>query len=766
MQTSIQGFPRMGAGRELKFALEGYWQGTVTEEGLREAGAVVRRANYALYAECGLDYAPVGDFSLYDKMLDTALMLGVIPQRFAAHEELKGLDLYFAMARGTTAWGRQIEPLSLKKWFNTNYHYLVPEVSANQAYRLHAEELLALVDEAAACGVANPVPVLIGPCTFLALSDVPGGVCLRSHARAIARLYASLLGELAARGVRWVQIDEPALVMDPLPLMREAVEAAFAELARSRSLKICLQTYFDEVGDSYEWIARLPVDAIGLDFVAGPDSLARIREHGWSREGGSKKLFAGLVDGRNVWCLDVERCRATLGELRDLVPEDDLVLSTSCSLLHVPYTVEGETGLPPEVRGALAFAKEKCLELQALKSGDEACLADLAARRAAFLSAAGRDCADVRGEAAALTPGHTSRPTPGPERLRLQQRALRLPPLPATTIGSFPQTADVRRLRRRWRRGELTDEQYENRIADLIIDCVRRQDEIGLDVLVHGEFERTDMVEFFGEKLDGFVFTRNGWVQSYGSRCVKPPIVYGDVAWRGPMTVEEFECAQAATRKPVKGMLTGPVTILNWSFVRDDLPRRDACRQIALALRKEVAALEAVGAKVIQVDEPALREGLPLRADSRAAYLRWAVECFKLATSGVRDLTQIHTHMCYSEFAEIMDDIIGMDADVITIENVRGGQKLLEAFRDRDYPNQIGPGVYDIHSPLVPSVEQFARRIERICEVLPAAKVWVNPDCGLKTRADEEVYPALENMVQAARAMRARLAFKPQGSCA
>ncbi len=755
MQTSIQGFPRIGVERELKFALDRHWRGSLPEDELCATAAEVRRASYAFYRECGLDFAPV-DFSFYDKVLDTAVLLGVVPERFARHD-LGGLALYFAMARGAVVEGDELEPLALKKWFNTNYHYLVPEIAEDQDYALDAGPLLELVDEALAEGLARPVPVLIGPGTFLALSRRTQGADPAEHARRICAAYAELLRLLAERGIEWVQLDEPALVMDPLPVPRAVFEQCYAALAEAADVRIALQTYFDGLGDAYQWVARLPVDGLGLDLVAGEETLAQIEEHGFPQD---RLLFAGLVDGRNVWCLDVERCRRALERLDAHVPDERLVLSTSCSLLHVPITREGEDDLPQAVRGALAFAREKCRELQALKEGDEARLEELARRRRAFLEAAGRRNEGVRRELEELLGGAWERSAPSEERRRLQRERLDLPFLPTTTIGSFPQTPEVRRLRRDRRRGRISEDQYESGIRGLIRGVIELQERIGLDVLVHGEFERTDMVEYFGQQLDGFVFTRGGWVLSYGSRCVKPPVVYGDVAWRGPMTVAEFEHAQGLTERPVKGMLTGPVTILNWSFVRDDLPRAETCRQIALALRREVLALEAAGARAIQVDEPALREGLPLRRAARRGYLDWAVDAFRLAVGGVQPATQVHTHMCYSEFNEIIDEIIRMDADVITIENARAGNELLRAFREREYPNEIGPGVYDIHSPLVPSVEAILGRIERICEVLPAHKVWVNPDCGLKTRRNEEAVPSLEHMVEAARLARRRLSLR------
>ena len=736
---TIQGFPRIGRNRELKHALEQYWAGSCNANELEAVAQNVRQANYALYRQAGLALAPAGDFSLYDRMLDTGLMLGCLPARFKS-ANLSGLALYFAMARGCNIGGANIAPLAMRKWFNTNYHYLVPEIDA-LTFQADASLALTLLREAQAAGLPKAVPSLIGPLTFAALAQT---ACpLEETVLALAQPYAELINQLKAAGAELIQIEEPILVLNPLPFSASVARRVY-DLIDSSSL--ILQTYYAEVGDNFKWIATLPTAGIGLDFVHGAGNLAQLKRHGLPA---GKQLVAGVIDGRNVWPLDAPSTQKLIAELQPWQP----ILAPSCPLLHVPYSAAAETGV-------YSFAEEKLAELGVLDRGNADDIRRLEKRRQSFTDDQSRHNSKLQEELAQACREPRGRLSDHAVRAEIQQRRLKLPTLPTTTIGSFPQTAEIRRQRRLWRDGQISASRYQDYIKELTAEVIEQQERLGLDVLVHGEFERNDMVEYFGEQLDGVRFTQNGWVQSYGSRCVKPPIIYGDVTRRAPMTVELSRYAQSLTAKPLKGMLTGPVTILNWSFVRDDIPREQVCRQLALAIRHEVNDLEAAGLGIIQIDEAALREGLPLRTESKQDYLSWAVECFKLASDGVRNETQIHTHMCYSEFGEIIASIIAMDADVITIENARAGQQLLEVFKESRYPNQIGPGVYDIHSPLVPETAEMLERLRRMLTVLSPKQLWVNPDCGLKTRQTAETMPALANMVAAARQLRDELAIK------
>jgi len=765
MQTAIQGFPRLGAERELKFALESFWKGEIDAAELECRAAALRKQNYEFLASAGLDLVPVGDFSFYDRMLDTAVMVGAVPPRFAG--AAPGLELYFRMARGGATPSGNIHPLSMLKWFNTNYHYLVPEFSHGESFRLADRTLLRLVDEALALGV-KAMPALIGPVTFLRLGRSTDGVEPLALLEALLPVYEQVIAELAKRGVQWIQIDEPWFAGEATERDRKALALACTRLkSAAGNARLVVQTYFDSVGDNYDALAALPVDGLGLDFVHGPENLELIFKHTLPRD---KQLFAGVVDGRNIWVLDTEKALDLIEKLKAMVGER-LVLSTSCSLQHVPVTVEPERHLPEEVFNLLAFAREKVQELAALarsvegkaSSADKARLEACAAARKVSATSKLRVAPEVRSRVAGLTEASFSRGLPFSQRQPLQQKKLGLPLLPTTTIGSFPQTSDIRRLRARLRKGELTEAQYVEALREDICSLVKFQEEVGLDVLVHGEFERNDMVEYFGEQLEGYFFTRNGWVISYGSRGVKPPVIYGDIRRSAPMTVEWSAFAQTLTQRPMKGMLTGPVTMLNWSFVRDDIPRREVTFQLALAIRDETVDLESAGIGVIQVDEPALREGLPLRKAKQADYLAWAVDAFRLTAAGVKPETQIHSHMCYSDFNTIIADIIRMDADVISIENSRAGGQLLKVFRDREYPSEIGPGVWDIHSPLVPEQEEMEHRLDEIAAVIPLERLWVNPDCGLKTRSWQEVTPSLRNMVAAAVSRRERAAHKGGG---
>ncbi len=761
MRIHNLGFPRIGARRELKLALEAYWRGDIDRAALEATGRDLRARHWALQRAAGLDLVPVGDFSFYDGMLDHAALLGVVPPRFGWRGGPVDLDLQFAMARGTTIDGSPVPACEMTKWFDTNYHYLVPELEPGQRFRLSSERLFDEVREARALGLPFK-PVLIGPVTWLwlAKSRVAGFDRL-SLLEPLVAAYGEVLERLAAEGADWVQMDEPALVVDLPPAWQQGCERAYHALQSSR-VRLLLTTYFGALGDNLGLAARLPVAGLHLDLVRGAGQLDAVLD----RLPPYKVLSLGVIDGRNVWRTDPDAALRPLRQARERIGDDRLWIAPSCSLLHVPVDLDQEDRLDADLRSWLAFAVQKLDELallrRALAEGAaslpelESARQALAARRAdprlhreaVARRLAGIDAADGR------------RQSPFRERRALQQARLGLPPFPTTTIGSFPQTAEIRQWRRDHRQGRLDTAAYEALLRGEIAEVIRRQEALGLDVLVHGEPERTDMVEYFGERLEGFAITRFGWVQSYGSRCVKPPILYGDVQRTGPITVEWARFAQSLTERPVKGMLTGPVTILNWSFVRDDRPRAETCLQIALALRDEVRDLEAAGIRIIQIDEAALREGLPLRRHEQPGYLDWAVAAFRLTASGVRDETQIHTHMCYSEFNDIIGSIAAMDADVITIETSRSQMELLDAFVDFEYPNDIGPGVYDIHSPNIPSVESMVALLQRAAERIPAERLWVNPDCGLKTRGWAEVEPALRNMVEAARRMRSAIAAR------
>ena len=761
--ATIPGYPRIGKRRELKRALEGYWSGKRTAAELEETASAIRRANWDAQTAAGLDLVPVNDFSLYDHVLDTCALVGAIPPRFGWTGDMVDPDLLFAMARGG-AGDEPARAMELTKWFDTNYHYLVPEFSADQTFRLASDKPFTELADAQAAGLPAK-PVLLGPITFLLLGKMAGGDDAASPLAlldALLPVYAEVIQRLASDGAEWIQIDEPVLVTDLSSDQLAAVERAYAVLADSkRPAKLLLQTAYGHVGEAYPTLAALPVDGVGLDFVRGRENLDVITRHGFPAD---KWLVAGVVDGRNVWTNDLAASLDLLGRIQEHVPSERLMISASSSLQHVPYDVGLEDDLPTEVRPWLAFAEQKLAEIvtltRAVNEGEDVVAAELAANRAAVESAATsplRRNPEVRQRLAELPPDADRRALPYAERARRQRQRLNLPPLPTTTIGSFPQTGEIRSARKAADSGTISTEEYESFLEGEIADVVARQEKLGLDVLVHGEPERNDMVQYFGEQLDGFAFTRHGWVQSYGSRYVRPPIIYGDVARPHPMTLRWATYAQGLTERPVKGMLTGPVTILNWSFVRDDQPREETCRQIALAIRDEVADLDAAGIAVIQIDEPALREGLPLRHADQADYLRWAVACFRLAAAGARPETQVQTHMCYSEFGEIFAEIDALDADVLLIEHARSDQELLEVFRTEGYDKGIGPGVYDVHSPRVPDTAELTEQLQTILTVLQPDRVWVNPDCGLKTRKPEEVWPALEHMVEAAQEVRSSL---------
>lgn len=749
------GFPHLGANRELKRAVESFWTGRLPAPELLATTAALRERHWRIQRDAGLELVAVNDFSLYDRMLDTCALVGAVPARYGWRGGPVDLDTYFAMARGSQQGGRDVTALEMTKWFDTNYHYLVPELEPDQAFALSATKPVDEFLEAKAQGIPAK-PVLIGPVTFLLLakSHTPGFVPLALLDRLLP-VYAEVLRGLAAAGASWVQLDEPCLVLDRTADERAAIRRAYAALAAAApGLKLLVATYFAGLEDNLETALALPVAGLHVDLARAPEQLEALIA-AWPA---GRVLSLGAIDGRNIWRADLERLLPALERARDHIGPDRLWIAPSCSLLHVPLDLDLEHTLDAELKSWLAFATQKLGEVvtltRALGDGRDAVRAELEAGSAAL--AARRVSprihrADVGRRVASVTEPDRRRSSPYAERRRQQ---LALPDFPTTTIGSFPQTAEVRAARKRLGDGTWDLAKYEAFVEDEITRTIRFQEELGLDVLVHGEFERNDMVEYFGERLDGFAFTAHGWVQSYGTRYVKPPIIYGDVARPGPMTVRWIAFAQSRTAKPVKGMLTGPVTVLQWSFVRDDQPRATTAAQLALAIRDEVRDLEAAGIRVVQIDEPALREGMPLRRSAAAAYLDWAVEAFRLATSGVSDATQIHTHMCYSEFNDVVRTIARMDADVVSIENARSGSELLGAFRQYRYPNEIGPGIYDIHSPRVPGVDEMAGLLAAARDVLEDRQIWVNPDCGLKTRGWPETKSALANLVAAARVMR------------
>lgn len=752
------GFPRIGAKRELKQALEQYWRGEIDAATLEARARALRLRHWQLQHEAGARHLPCGDFSLYDHVLDTALRFGAVPESHAAllaEHRLRGL---FALARGHQDARHDLRALEMTKWFDTNYHYLVPELRAGQSFRLEPDDLLGVFHEARAAGF-QARPVVLGPVSFLKLAKTIDGSPALELLDALLPHYAALFSALREAGAEWLQLDEPWLATDLDPATQRAFTHAFSTLAGVPRPKVLLASYFAPLRENRALALDSGFEALHLDLVRGGEDLEPVL----AALPGSMILSAGLNDGRNVWRSDLDGLLATARRIADAIGRERLWLAPSCSLLHVPIDLATETRLDPELRSWLAFARQKIEELSLLATALEdpqAAEEALAAQRAA-IEGRRRSARVHRPEVAERlrqhAAGNLAERAPYAERLPLQQERLGLPLFPTTTIGSFPQTSEIREVRAAWRTGKLDDDLYRATIREHIASCVREQETIGLDVLVHGEFERNDMVEYFGEQLEGFAFTRHGWVQSYGSRCVKPPIIWGDV-WRPrPMTVEWSHYAQSLTSRPMKGMLTGPVTMLQWSFVRDDVPRQRTALQIALALREEVADLAAAGLPIVQIDEPALREGLPLRRSDWVDYLGWAVEAFRITAAGAGNAVQVHTHMCYSEFNDIIEAVAAMDADVVSIETSRSRMALLDAFVRFRYPSQIGPGVYDIHSPRIPTEAEMLELLERACAVIPAAQLWVNPDCGLKTRGWPETREALVRMVGAARRLRARL---------
>ncbi|KAH8952025.1 hypothetical protein BDL97_09G062800 [Sphagnum fallax] len=761
MTSHVVGYPRMGPKRELKFALESFWDKKTAASDLEKTAKDLRHAIWKQMADAGVTLIPSNTFSYYDQVLDTTALVGAVPPRYGWTGGEIGLDVYFSMARGNAT-----QPaMEMTKWFDTNYHYIVPELSPETKFALSSRKAVSEYKEAKELGIET-VPVLVGPVSYLLLAKAdkaaPKNFNTLSLLDSLLPVYKQVLGELEEAGAKFVQIDEPTLVLDLEASKLEAFKKAYSILGSGLGVKLLLETYFADIPEeTYKMVIELEsVSAIGLDLVRGSKSLDLIKKIGLPA---GKTLFAGVVDGRNVWANDLVASVAILEDLATTLGKERVVVSTSCSLMHTAVDLKNETKLDSELKSWLAFAAQKVLEVVALANAisgkkDEEFFSANAAALASRRSSPRVHNKAVQEAAAELKNSEHRRATNVSIRLEEQQKHLNLPILPTTTIGSFPQTPELRRVRREFKNNKITEEEYVKAIQGEISSVVKLQEELDIDVLVHGEPERNDMVEYFGEQLEGFCFSGNGWVQSYGSRCVKPPIIYGDVSRPKAMTVFWSTYAQSLTKRPMKGMLTGPVTILNWSFVRDDQPRSETCMQIALAIKDEVEDLEAAGVTVIQIDEAALREGLPLRKAEQASYQDWAVHGFRITACGVKDTTQIHTHMCYSNFNDIIHSIIDMDADVITIENSRSDEKLLSVFREGVvYGAGIGPGVYDIHSPRVPGFEEMAERARKMLAVLESKVLWINPDCGLKTRKYAEVVPALTNMVKAAKQLRTEL---------
>ena len=751
MTTSIIGYPRLGAQRALKFATEKFFKKELSEADLQAVAATQRQANWQKQAAAGIDFIASNDFSFYDTTLDTAFALNIVPKRY---QELavSPLERYFAAARGHQSEAGDVKALAMKKWFNTNYHYMVPEFDDGTEIKLDLTKLLSEYREALALGITTK-PVLIGPFTLLKLIRFTGQTQLSDVQEDFVKAYSEILSVLATEEVAWLQLDEPGLVFDLTESDIHLFKAIYtALLPQKQTVKVLLQTYFGDVRDVYSDLIQLDFDGIGLDFVEGRKTAELIQTHGFPAD---KKLFAGVVNGKNIWRNDYQK---TL-EILQTLPKDSLIISTSCSLQHVPYTVSAEPELPQDILRHFAFAEEKLLELKDLNDIFYHGQVDsLTANQALFASERYQGNQAVQAKVAALGEADFTRTPTFAQREAIQKDIFQLPKLPTTTIGSFPQTADVRKNRLSYKRGDITKAAYDTFNQEKTKEWIRWQEAVGFDILVHGEFERNDMVEYFGEKLDGYVFTKNAWVQSYGTRCVKPPIVWGDIARVQPLSVADSVYAQSLTDKPLKGMLTGPVTILNWSFPREDISLKASTLQIALAIQEEVLDLEQNGIKIIQIDEAALREKLPLRqTDWNSEYLDWAIPAFRLVHAKVAPETQIHTHMCYSEFTDIIPAIDAMDADVISFEASRSDLSILDALQANGFRTQSGPGVYDIHSPRIPSVEEIQNVIRQILTKVPAEKLWINPDCGLKTRGVTEVKASLENLVKATQDIRAVL---------
>ena len=753
MKTSVIGFPRVGKDRELKFASEKYFAGEISAQGLEQTAKELRSYGWKKQKDNGIGFIPSGDFSFYDNMLDTTVLLGATPKRYR-DLGLSPLDTYFAMARGYQGNAGDVKALAMKKWFNTNYHYMVPELE-DITLKADTSTLISAYKEAKSQGIQT-VPAVIGPYTFLKLARYVGNKTRPDFAKEAADAYIQVIKDVTAAGATWISIAEPALVLDMSDDDLESFNSLYRSiLALKGSLKVNVQTYFGDIRDSYKLVASLGFDGIGLDFIEGRKTLELLEANGFPK---NTILFAGIVNGKYIWKSDYQKKRDSIEQIKKHVNADNIVISTSCSLLHVPYTTASETKLSQDILKHFAFAEEKLVELNELSQITEGNNAALDENKALFATERVQKNKSVQEKLAALKDSDFTRLPAFAEREEIQKKTFNLPLLPTTTIGSFPQTKEVRATRSSFKKGKITKDEYVSFMRNKIAECIKLQEEIGLDVLVHGEFERNDMVEYFGDHLDGYVFTEKAWVQSYGTRCVKPPIVWGDVSRREAITVEWSKYAQSCTKQFVKGMLTGPVTILNWSFPREDISLKEQTNQIALAIREEVLDLEANGIHIIQIDEAALREKLPLRKqDWHSEYLDWAIPAFRLVHSGVKPETQIHTHMCYSEFNDIIRDIDDMDADVITFEASRSDLKILDALQEAKFRTEVGPGVYDIHSPRVPSVQEIKDALGKMLKKVELKKLWVNPDCGLKTRGDTETKASLINLVTAAKDIRSTL---------
>lgn len=758
MKNSIIGYPRIGKFRELKFWTEDYFKGNLSLDKLDENVRNLKREQWKLLVQAGIDFIPCSDFSFYDGMLDTAVLLNVIPHSYKSLE-LNKLDTYFSMARGYQGEKGDVKALPMKKWFNTNYHYIVPMVEEDTKIKLMGEKPFNEYREALEAGVKTK-PVIIGGFTFLKLSQYQGTKKIDDFIEDTIKAYKDIFKRLNELKVEWVQIDEPILVKDLNKEDLEIFKRIYGELLKYKGeLKVLLQTYFGDIRDCYSEVISLAFDGIGLDFIEGKKSLELIKDEGFPED---TLLFAGIVNGKNIWKNSYEKSFKVLEELSKYIKKDNIVINTSCSLMHVPYTLKSETKLPENYKDYFAFAEEKLIELAELKEifqdvnyTNSNKYKDNISR---FTKKPNSNNVEVNKKVQNLAEKDFIRLPEFHERAKIQKDFFKLPLLPTTTIGSFPQTSEIKSNRAKFKKGEITKEEYVKKIKEKIKECIEIQEKIGIDVLVHGEFERNDMVEYFGENLDGFFFTEKAWVQSYGTRCVKPPIIWGDISRAKSITVEYSKYAQSVASKPVKGMLTGPVTILNWSFPREDISLREMAFQIALAIREEVLELEKNGINIIQIDEAALKEKLPLRRSSwHSEYLDWAISAFRLVHSGCRATTQIHTHMCYSEFEEIVKDIDSMDADIISFEASRSNLSIIEALNKNNFTTAVGPGVYDIHSPRVPGVEEIIKSVDSMLKRINKEKLWINPDCGLKTRGEKETFPSLENMVEAARSIRNKL---------
>ena len=753
MNNTIVGFPRVGKLRELKFISEKYFRGEVTKEELQQVAKALRAEHWKFQKSAGINLIPSNDFSFYDGVLDTAVLFNVIPKKYQ-ELNLDEIDTYFAMARGYQGEAGDVSALAMKKWFNTNYHYLVPEISDDTEVKLVGEKPFEEYVEAKQLGIQTKA-VLIGPFTFLKLAKYQGEKKAAEFAQDFVKGYVEILKKFESLGTEWVQFDEPALVQDLTVEDLNLFNTLYRNILKEkRSTKILLQTYFGDLRDYYQEITALDFDGFGLDFLEGKETLHLIEKYGFPE---GKVLFAGLVNGKNIWKSSYEKVLGTLEELKKYTKE--IVLSTSCSLLHVPYTLQNENSLKPEVEQYFAFALEKLQELRELSvltdTDDYRIEKEYQENKELFAKERLGQKPDVKAKVDDLKEEDFIRLPKRSERQKIQKDALELPIFPTTTIGSFPQTIEVKKNRTAYRKGEIDKAAYDSKVNEFIKACIEKQEEIGIDVLVHGEYERNDMVEFFGENLEGYVFTEKAWVQSYGTRCVKPPIIFGDVKRTKAITTSYLEYAQSLTDKPVKGMLTGPVTILNWSFPREDVSLKEMAYQIGIAIREEVLDLEKAGIKIIQIDEAALKEKLPIRqSDWYTEYLDWAIPAFRLCHSGVKPETQIHTHMCYSEFNAIIKDIDNMDADVISFEASRSKLTILDAIQESDFETEVGPGVYDIHSPRVPSVEEIMGALKTMLKKIDKDKLWVNPDCGLKTRGILETEASLINLVEAAKILR------------